>query len=108
MKTTKTLCSTCKHADTGDCQETPVITLDCPRYEPNNIDMHMHPDAICKKCHDMEKIDCTYCYCPLYHDECGGNYTVTLAGIKDCTDCTLPHQKDFEKHRKTVAYTKQT
>lgn len=33
-----------------------------------------------------------FCYCPLYFlEECGGNYKIS-AGIKDCTDCIIPHK----------------
>jgi len=49
-------------------------------------------------CHDgVEEKDfnCLFCYCPLYMlgEDCGGNFSYTH-GIKDCSDCTLPHQKD--------------
>ena len=32
---------------------------------------------------------------PLYalKDKCGGNLRYTEKGIKDCTNCTLPHQR---------------
>lgn len=43
-------------------------------------------------CHlDMDKINCLFCYCPLYTTDCGGDYN-NIAGIKDCSQCTLPHQ----------------
>ena len=43
-------------------------------------------------CHrDMENVNCLFCYCPLYTQECGGDFTI-FAGIKDCSQCTLPHQ----------------
>lgn len=44
-------------------------------------------------CHEMtpEKLNCLFCYCPLYVlPECEGNYQM-LDKIKDCSQCTLPH-----------------
>ena len=47
-------------------------------------------------CHDLKNINCLFCYCPLYalKDKCGGNFRYTDKGIKDCTNCTLPHRRD--------------
>lgn len=38
--------------------------------------------------------NCALCYCPLYvlGEQCGGAYTYTEQGVKDCSACTLPHQ----------------
>lgn len=46
----------------------------------------------CHKVKDSENFNCLFCYCPLYmlKDQCGGNFKYTN-GIKDCSDCTLPH-----------------
>ena len=46
-----------------------------------------HPGA------DPAQFNCLFCYCPLYalDDECGGQFTYTSDGIKDCTNCLLPH-----------------
>ena len=40
-----------------------------------------------------ECFNCLFCYCPLYAmgDACGGRFTRTDAGVKDCSACTLPH-----------------
>lgn len=48
-------------------------------------------------CHagaDPENFNCLFCYCPLYAlgDKCGGNFRMTENGIKDCTNCQLPHK----------------
>jgi Zn-finger protein len=33
-----------------------------------------------------------FCYCPLYLlDDCGGKYILNY-GIKDCSDCIIPHR----------------
>lgn len=42
-------------------------------------------------CHDLESINCLFCFCPLYPTDCGGNWTVTETGIKDCSACAVPH-----------------
>ncbi len=46
-------------------------------------------------CHTTTKQDefnCLFCFCPLYFfDECGGNYSRTKQGVKDCTNCKIPH-----------------
>lgn len=48
-----------------------------------------HPNA------DPEDFNCLFCYCPLYAlgPDCGGNFRYTDKGIKDCTNCLLPHQR---------------
>lgn len=40
--------------------------------------------------------NCMFCYCPLYllEDKCGGNFTYTEKGVKDCSNCLIPHSKD--------------
>ena len=37
--------------------------------------------------------NCLFCYCPLYAlgEDCGGNFSYTSAGIKDCSNCSIPH-----------------
>lgn len=46
-------------------------------------------------CHKAagENFNCLFCYCPLYAlgEECGGNFTYTVTGIKDCSGCLIPH-----------------
>ncbi len=49
-------------------------------------------------CHNVKNPDefnCLFCYCPLYTlgDQCGGNFKYTDTGIKDCSDCMIPHSK---------------
>lgn len=49
-------------------------------------------------CHESdEDINCLFCYCPLYHMDCPGNYEMAEAGgktIKNCKDCVYPHMAD--------------
>lgn len=50
----------------------------------------------CHKTNDPENFNCLFCYCPLYalKDKCGGNFKYTPHGIKDCSNCILPHIKE--------------
>jgi Zn-finger protein len=49
----------------------------------------------CHNTDDPDSFNCLFCYCPLYclGDRCGGNFS--YAGtVKDCSDCSVPHQKN--------------
>lgn len=54
-------------------------------------------------CHETEQVEhfnCLFCFCPLYAlgIDCGGNFSYTNEGIKDCSDCRIPHYIDnYEK-----------
>ena len=50
----------------------------------------------CHKAENEEEFNCLFCYCPLYTlgDKCGGNFRYTESGIKDCTECMLPHKRE--------------
>ena len=45
--------------------------------------------------HAGEEFNCLFCYCPLYAlgDKCGGNFVYTEKGIKDCSNCMIPHSE---------------
>ncbi len=47
----------------------------------------------CHKTDDPENFNCLFCWCPLYAlgGNCGGNFSYTETGIKDCGNCLLPH-----------------
>ena len=49
----------------------------------------------CHRVDDAEDFNCLFCYCPLYAlgERCSGNFRYTEKGIKDCTDCTIPHSE---------------
>ncbi|MCH5263609.1 MAG: cysteine-rich small domain-containing protein [Lachnospiraceae bacterium] len=49
----------------------------------------------CHKVEDAEEFNCLFCYCPLYvlGERCGGNFRYTDQGIKDCTNCSIPHHE---------------
>jgi Zn-finger protein len=47
-----------------------------------------------------EDFNCLFCFCPLYAlgDRCGGNFCYTESGIKDCSNCLIPHRtQNYEK-----------
>ena len=56
----------------------------------------------CHKGVNEGDFNCLFCYCPLYAlgDRCGGSFTYTEGGIKDCTNCTKPHRR--ENHDKIM------
>ena len=43
-----------------------------------------------------EMFNCLFCYCPLYTlgEACGGGFTYTQKGIKNCSACTFPHRRE--------------
>ena len=50
-------------------------------------------------CHagaDPEKFSCLFCYCPLYAlgKDCGGAFTYTKEGIKDCSGWLRPPRRE--------------
>lgn len=67
----------------------------------------------CHRCEDTENFNCLFCYCPLYAlgDQCGGAFTYTENGIKDCSGCMIPHRAEnydriMEKISKVLALAK--
>lgn len=55
----------------------------------NNTDCEYFP---CHKTEKPEEFNCLLCFCPLYFfEECGGNYRLLDSGVKDCTNCMIPH-----------------
>lgn len=63
-----------------------------------NYKFFQHKDCEYFPCHKMknnEDFNCLFCYCPLYTlgSKCGGNFTFTESGIKNCTNCLIPHSK---------------
>ena len=47
----------------------------------------------CHKVPEGFDFNCLFCYCPLYAlgDKCGGNFKWGLGGLKDCSECLVPH-----------------
>lgn len=48
----------------------------------------------CHKTEKPEDFNCLFCYCPLYAlgPDCGGTFSYTAAGVKDCSRCTRLHR----------------
>jgi len=64
-----------------------------------NYDFFQNKECSFFPCHkgaDPEAFNCLFCYCPLYAlgEDCGGNFTYTESGIKDCSACLRPHKKE--------------
>ncbi len=53
-------------------------------------------------CHktDGKIFNCMFCYCPLYAmgENCGGDFAYTEDGIKDCSNCLVPHGENGYTH----------
>ena len=48
-------------------------------------------------CHKgLADFNCLFCYCPLYMlgRKCGGNFTYLESGVKDCSECLVPHRRE--------------
>lgn len=65
----------------------------------SHYDFFQHKECEFFPCHEgmeEDQFSCLFCYCPLYAlgDKCGGNFTYTEHGIKDCSNCLLPHRRE--------------
>lgn len=57
-----------------------------------NVECRYFP---CHQVEDREDFNCMFCYCPLYHlEDCGGKASLNKNGIKDCSECLLPHKAE--------------
>lgn len=68
------------------------------KLETQNYKKFQHRNCEFFPCHKGvpdEDFNCLFCYCPLYllKDKCGGNFSYAH-GIKDCSGCTRPHDKN--------------
>ena len=64
-----------------------------------HYDYFQHRECEYFPCHekaDPENFNCLFCFCPLYAlgDKCGGNFTYTKDGIKNCSNCLRPHKRE--------------
>ena len=50
----------------------------------------------CHKTNDPDNFNRLFCYCPLYAlgDKCGGAFSYTENGFKDCSKCIFPHKRN--------------
>ena len=65
----------------------------------SHYDFYQHRECEYFPCHkhaDPETFSCLFCFCPLYAlgENCGGNFTYTENGTKDCSNCLRPHSRD--------------
>ena len=57
-----------------------------------NVECEYFP---CHKVSDSTDFNCMFCFCPLYNlVNCGGNPRFTDKGIKDCSNCIVPHKAE--------------
>ena len=53
-------------------------------------------------CHNVSEeneFSCLFCYCPLYlMPDCGGKFSLLPNGVKDCSNCLLPHKEENYKY----------
>ncbi len=83
-----------------------------------HYDFFQHRECEYFPCHngaDAENFSCLFCYCPLFAlgEDCGGNFTYTQQGVKDCSRCLLPHRREnydriCDKMSKVIELTKRT
>lgn len=74
--------STCAEADEREVEGATFFANTACRWFP------------CHETQDPERFNCLFCFCPLYPlgEACGGDFTYTPSGVKDCSACLLPHQ----------------
>ena len=68
-----------------------------PDWKNKNYSFIAHRECEYFPCHKgvpEEDFNCLFCYCPLYFTECGGRFTYTKSGIKNCIDCPIPHRRE--------------
>ena len=75
----------------------------------SNFDFYQNRECEYFPCHsdaDPETFNCLFCYCPLYAlgDRCGGDFTYTDQGIKDCSACVRPHcRENYQQIQKQMS-----
>lgn len=60
----------------------------------NKFKYFQHKECEYFPCHNFEELNCLFCFCPLYFLDCKGNFVILKNGIKDCSNCKIPHSKD--------------
>lgn len=64
--------------------------------EKNSASFFQNSECEYFPCHqgaNEDTFNCLFCYCPLYAlgKDCGGDFSYTDKGVKDCTNCLVPH-----------------
>ena len=76
----------------------------------SHYDFYQHRECEYFPCHknaDPETFSCLFCFCPLYAlgENCGGNFTYTENGTKDCSNCLIPHHP--QNYERILSYMEQ-
>ena len=76
-----------------------ITGFDQEQWKNKKYSFFSHKECEVFPCHatdDEENFNCLFCYCPLYTfgERCGGDYTRTERGVMDCSNCTVPHERD--------------
>ncbi len=62
--------------------------------EQNNFQIKDCPYFPCHNIENTNTFNCKHCFCPLYYSSCKGNYIINEMGVKDCTNCNIPHMNN--------------
>lgn len=68
------------------------VPLRPPIYMENSYKYFENISCKYYPCHNFERINCLCCFCPIYFLDCKGNYKILKNGVKDCSNCLIPHQ----------------
>lgn len=61
----------------------------------NNYNFFENKECKYYPCHNINEINCLFCFCPLYNYlNCEGNYILLPGDIKDCQFCNIPHKPE--------------
>ncbi len=74
-----------------------------PYWKDKHYAYFCNKECECFPCHEgveAEEFNCLFCYCPLYPlgENCGGDFTYTEKGIKNCENCLIPHRRENYGH----------
>ncbi len=67
-----------------------------PKAGPKHSTFFLNKECEYYPCHELneESFSCLFCYCPLYDmPDCGGDYTMTEKGAKNCRNCSFVHDR---------------
>ena len=80
--------------DNPHTEDKPAKTIKYSSSFFQNKDCEYFP---CHATTDTDNFSCLFCFCPLYHmEKCPGSPTYLPSGIKDCSNCQLPH-RDYNR-----------
>jgi len=56
--------------------------------------LFQHKECEFFPCKEAKKLNCLFCFCPLYGMDCEQKFTILENGWKDCSECTRIHEED--------------